>query len=88
MLRIPENYPREYRVAAIFPEHFQSLTVALKNHTVYFTDFFAQTISALCRSGNKNKQTRTGKGKLIGSYESCDSLRASRRMEHKRDYEP
>jgi hypothetical protein len=27
-----------YRVAAIFPEHFQSLPVTLKNH--FFTDYF------------------------------------------------
>ncbi len=24
--------PMTYRVAAIFPEHFQSFTIALKNH--------------------------------------------------------
>jgi hypothetical protein len=75
-----------HRVAAIFPEHFQSLTVALKNHI--FPYYFAQTVLALCISGNKDKQTRSGKGKSIGSSESCDSLRASRRMDLKRDYKP
>jgi hypothetical protein len=42
--------------------------------TYNFPYYFAQTVSALHISGNKNKQTQSGKGKSIGSYESCDSL--------------
>jgi hypothetical protein len=36
------------------------------------------TVLALCRSGNKNKQTRSGKDKSTRSYESCHSIQASR----------
>jgi hypothetical protein len=81
----------KYRVAAIFPEHFQSLTVALKNHIFSLLFCTNRLSSVYCICGNKNKQTRPGKGKSIysiGSYDSCDSLQASRRMDLKRDYEP
>jgi hypothetical protein len=37
------------------------------------------TVSALCRSGNKNKQTHSGKNKSTRSYETYHSLQASRR---------
>jgi hypothetical protein len=40
-----------YRVAAIFPEHFQSFTVALK--TFLLLILLPQTDSAVCRSINK-----------------------------------
>ncbi len=33
---------------------------------IYFPYYFAQTVSALCISGNKNKQTWSGKGKSQG----------------------
>ncbi len=36
------------------------------------------TVSALCRSGNKNKQTRSGKDKSTGSYENWHRLQALR----------
>jgi hypothetical protein len=51
-----------YRVAAIFPEHFQSFTVALKNHI--FTNYFTQNFfsSFLMR---KHKQTDTFRQILI-----------------------
>jgi hypothetical protein len=38
-----------------------------------------QTISAVCRSINKNKKTHSGKDKSTGSYKSRYSLRTSRR---------
>jgi hypothetical protein len=38
-----------------------------------------KTVSAICRSGNKNKQTHSGKNKSTRSYETCHSLQASRR---------
>ncbi len=37
-----------------------------------------QTVSALFRSGNKNKQTHSSKNKSTRSYETCHSLQASR----------
>ncbi len=44
-----------YRVAAIFPEHFQTFTVALKIF-FFYQFFFPQTVSAVCWSINKNKK--------------------------------
>jgi hypothetical protein len=38
-------YVCNYRVAAIFPEHFQSFTIALKNHLFY--SFFRSKPSQL-----------------------------------------
>ncbi len=39
------------------------------------------TVSALCRSGNKNKQTRSGKDKSTGSYEKWHRLLQASRHE-------
>jgi len=64
-------------VAAIFPEHFQIFFVALKNQ-LFLLIILRITVLALCRSGNKNKQTRSGKDKSTGSYENCHRLQASR----------
>ncbi len=69
-----------HRVAAIFLEHFQIFPVALKKST-FLLIILNITVSALCRSGNKNKQTRSGKDKSdqsTGSYENCHRLQASR----------
>jgi hypothetical protein len=67
-------------VAAIFPEHFQIFPVALKNQ-LFLLIILRIIVSALCRSGIKNKQTRSGKDKSdksTGSYENCHRLQASR----------
>ena len=63
-------------MAAIFPEHFQIFPVALKDQL--HTNYLRITVSALRRSGNKNKQTRSGKDKSTGSYENWHRLQASR----------
>jgi hypothetical protein len=67
-----------YRVAAIFPDNFQSFTVASEK-TTCFRIILRKTVSALCRSRNKNKQAHSGKDKSTESYENCHSLQASRR---------
>jgi hypothetical protein len=46
-------------VAAIFPEHFQSFTVLLKNN-IFYCFFLRKTISAFCQNRNKNKQSHSG----------------------------
>ncbi len=75
-----------YRVAAIFPERFQSFTSALK--IVFFVlIILLKSVSVVCRSVNKNKQTHLGKDESSGSDSSHDSLRASRRMYLEIDYE-
>jgi hypothetical protein len=47
-------------VAAIFPEHFQSFTLTLKN---YFFEkiLLPQNLSAVCQIINKNKKTHSAK---------------------------
>jgi hypothetical protein len=55
----PKQFKREYRVAAIFPEHFQSFTVALK--IIFLLIILRKTVSALCRSGKENKQKLSSK---------------------------
>jgi hypothetical protein len=73
-------------VAAIFPEHFQSFTVTLKNY--YFDKFFGpQTVPAVCQSINRNKKTHSSKDKSAGSYKSRDSLQTLSRTFHERDAE-
>jgi hypothetical protein len=47
-----------------------------------------KTVSALCRSGKKNKQKLSAKDESTGSYEICYSLWASRRMEREKDFKP
>jgi hypothetical protein len=47
-----------------------------------------KTVSALCKSGKENKQKLSAKDESTGSYESCDSLWALRRMERERDFKP
>jgi hypothetical protein len=74
-------------VAAIFPEHFHSFTVALKN-LLFFLIILCKIVSALSKIVNKNNQKLSGKDEITGSYESCDSLRASRRMDHARAHKP
>ena len=46
-----------------------------------------QTVSAVCRSINKNKNTHSSKDKSKGSYKSRDSLQTLRRTFHERDAE-
>ena len=69
-----------YRVAAIFPEHFQSFTVVLKN--IFLLIILHQIVSAICRSIKKNNNTYWSKVESTGSYKSRDSkycrLRAGR----------
>ncbi len=67
-----------YRVAAIFPEHFQSFTVTLKN-------YFFEQFSAVCRSINNNKKTHSSTDKSTGSYKGRDSLQTLRRTYHEKD---
>jgi hypothetical protein len=71
------NNNKMYRVAAIFPEHFQSFTFVLKN--IFFINSFASTVSAVCRSINKNNNTHSSKVESTGSYKSLDSRWTSRR---------
>jgi hypothetical protein len=71
----------KYRVAAIFPERFQSFTVALKNNLFsYF--FMRNTVSVICRNINKNKQSHSGKDESTGRRGSMDSLWTLRRKYH------
>jgi hypothetical protein len=72
-----------YRVAAIFPEHFQSFTVLLKNNI--FIVFLRKTISAFCQNRNKNKQSHSGEDESTGRRRSRGSLRTLRRTYHDRD---
>ena len=44
-----------------------------------------QTVSAVCRSINKNKKTHSNKDKSTGSYKSRDSLQTLRRTYHESD---
>ena len=46
-----------------------------------------QTVSAVCRSINKNKKTHSSKDKSTGRYKSPDSLQTLRRTYHERDAE-
>ncbi len=74
-----------YRVAAIFPEHFQSFTVGLKHF--FKIILLPQTVSAVCWIINKNNNTHSSKVESAGSYKSRDSLWTSRRTYHERDNE-
>jgi hypothetical protein len=47
-------HQRLYRVAAIFPEHFQGLTVALKNDIFFILS--CHTVPAVCRAIEKPKR--------------------------------
>ncbi len=76
-----------YRVAAIFPKHFQSFIVGLKK-TYFLLNLVLQTISAVCWTINKNKRTHSGKDYSTGSCKSRDSIWTSRRTYHEWDWEP
>jgi hypothetical protein len=79
------NVLKKYRVAAIFPEQFQSFTDPLKNRTFY--NYFAQIHLSYLPKGKQKKQTHSGKDESIGSYRSHVSLWISRRTYLKKDYE-
>jgi hypothetical protein len=64
-------------VAAIFPEHFQSFTVVLKN--IFLSILLLKTVSAVCRSINKNNNTHSSKVESTESYKSRDSRWTLRR---------
>jgi hypothetical protein len=74
-----------YRVAAIFPEHFQSFSVTFKK--TFLNNTLPETVSAVFGSINKNKNTHSSKDKLKGSYKSRDSLQTLLRTYHERDAE-
>ncbi len=79
-LRISTNHKyRIYRVAALFPEHFQSFTVALQ--FVFLNNSFGCTASAIFRSKIKNKPTHSTKYESTESFNSSDSLQAPRRTD-------
>jgi hypothetical protein len=54
---------------------------------LFWTILLPQTVSAVCRSINKNKNTHSSKDKSKGSYKSRDSLQTLRRTYHERDAE-
>jgi hypothetical protein len=60
-------------VAAIFPERFQSFTIALKNY-LFLLFFNHKTVSAVCQNINKNKQPHSGKMKQQEGAEQVQSL--------------
>jgi hypothetical protein len=66
-----------YRVAAIFPEQFESFTDTLKS--VLFINYFAQIHLSCLQKGKQKKQTHSGNDESIGSYKSHVSLWTSRR---------
>jgi hypothetical protein len=69
----------DYRLAAIFPERFQCITVALKK--IFFNSFSCKTISAVCRNIVINKQSHYSKDEG-GGHRSRESLRTLRRIYH------
>ncbi len=77
---LPLNLFR-YRVAAIFPDCFQSLIVPLKIN-LFYNFFFRKTVSAICRNLIKNKQSHSGKNESTGRRSSRDSLQTLRRTYH------
>ncbi len=54
---------------------------------LFWTIILPQTVSAVFRSINKNKNTHSSKDKSKGSYKSRDSLQTLRRTYHERDAE-
>jgi hypothetical protein len=54
---------------------------------LFYKILLPQTVSAVCRSINKNKKTNSSKDKSTGSYKSRDSLETFRRTYQERDTE-
>jgi hypothetical protein len=75
-----------YRVAAIFPEHFQSFTIVLKNH-LFYSFFRRKPTQLFAEQYVKIKPAHSGKDELAGTSKRWDCLRTSRRTDREGDYE-
>jgi hypothetical protein len=75
------TYLLQSTVSTGWQRYFRNTFKASLSHKkiIFLKTLLPQTVSAVCRSINKNKNTHSGKDKSTGSYKSHYSLRISRR---------